>query len=228
MKKSFSQKIDLLKHTNKQRLQELLEQCREEAHRYFDEHIYSLPKDEFGNFIYNKKTRKNFYDNDVDAFRHAYTSGIFTHEYFSLFADVLGLANELFGNNPVEAQNMDLWNNAVGRKYGKKMQSKQELGDFIKKALERGELIIDPNDPREYKGLRHFNYDPEKPVRVIKESETGRNDYFLDCSTGDIMDRDMFVAAIESGHYPGYTIAMIDGLETPMSKPDGVTCNNLG
>ena len=76
--------------------------------------------------------------------------------------------------------------------------------------------------------MRHFDYDPEKPIKVIQESESGRNDYFLDCSTGDILDRATFVAAIESGNYPGYTVSTIDSIKTPMSKPDKVVSNNLG
>ena len=123
---------------------------------------------------------------------------------------------------------MDLWNNAVGRKYGKKTDSRSELADLIKKALENKELIIDPNDSREYKGLRHFDYDPEKPVKVIQESKTGRNEYFLDFSNGNIMTRDDFVNRINSGDYPGYTLAMIEDLPTPMSKADKSPANNLG
>ena len=70
------------------------------------------------------------------------------------------------------------------------------------------------------KRFRNFNYDPEKPVKVIQESESERNEYFLDCLTGDIMDREMFVAVIESGHYTGYTVSTIDSLKTPLSKPE--------
>ena len=47
-------------------------------------------------------------------------------------------------------------------------------------------------------------------------------------SNGDIFDREGFVASIGNGKYPGYTVVSIDGLATPMSKPDGVTSNNLG
>jgi hypothetical protein len=35
-------------------------------------------------------------------------------------------------------------------------------------------------------------------------------------SNGDILDREGFVAAIENGKYPGYSVASIDGLATPM------------
>jgi len=49
-----------------------------------------------------------------------------------------------------------------------------------------------------------------------------------DLSNGNIFDRANFVSAIESGVYPGYLVANIDGLAIPMSKPDGITSNNLG
>ena len=94
MRKSISEKIKALKTTNKNKLQLLLEECRESAHRYFDENIRALPKDELGNFIYNKQTRNEFYDNDVDAFRHAYVSGVLTQKYGESIANIMGQAKE--------------------------------------------------------------------------------------------------------------------------------------
>tara|TARA_B100000497_G_scaffold126760_1_gene166509 strand:+ start:2012 stop:2956 length:945 start_codon:yes stop_codon:yes gene_type:complete len=72
------------------------------------------------------------------------------------------------------------------------------------------------------------NIDPLKPVIVLKESKTGRNELFVDQLTGALMDRKGFAALIDSGQYEGYTLASIDGIATPMSKPDTVTSNNLG
>ncbi|NDD67024.1 hypothetical protein EBZ35_05185 [bacterium] len=63
---------------------------------------------------------------------------------------------------------------------------------------------------------------------VIHENETGRNELFCDLVTGNVFERETFVLAIESGEYSGYTIASIDGLDTPISKPDSVISNNLG
>ncbi|MFA5880262.1 MAG: hypothetical protein WC860_08880 [Candidatus Margulisiibacteriota bacterium] len=70
--------------------------------------------------------------------------------------------------------------------------------------------------------------DKEKPIVVIEENKTGRNEIFLDQLTGIIMDRNEFVSMIKTGQYTGYTIADIDNLLTPMSKPDGISINNLG
>jgi len=54
------------------------------------------------------------------------------------------------------------------------------------------------------------------------------NLYFLDKSNAKIMDRNEFVDAIHTGLYPGYTVANINQMAIPMSKPDAVTSNNLG
>ena len=123
----------------KKKLDQLLEECREESYQYFDKNIRPLPKNESGEFII---TRKYFYDNDVDAFRHAYTSGVFTQEFFSAFANVLGVVNEMMGNNTLQAQNMDLWNNFIGRKNGKKTESRTVLAELLKKALENDNILL--------------------------------------------------------------------------------------
>ena len=49
-----------------------------------------------------------------------------------------------------DAENMDLWNNSIGRKYGKKAKSRDELFELLFKALKNNELIIDPDDDRKY------------------------------------------------------------------------------
>ena len=102
------------------------------------------------------------------------------------------------------------------------------LAEYIKKALENGELIVDPEDGRVYEGLRHFNYDPDKPVKVIEEQDTGLNEYFLDQSNGNVMHRDEFIALINGGNYPGYKVVTSGGKRFPMSRSDGDAGNNLG
>ena len=76
--------------------------------------------------------------------------------------------------------------------------------------------------------LKAIGIDPRKPVRVIEESETGRNLLFADQLSGRIMSRAGFVSSIEGGDYPGYWVSHINGLATPVSKSDGKTYNNLG
>lgn len=66
-------------------------------------------------------------DNDVDALRHAFISGVYTIEYNEGTAELLGRLNELTSvdsqSTSTLSENMDLWNNAVGRTYGRKAKS---------------------------------------------------------------------------------------------------------
>jgi hypothetical protein len=209
----------------------LRNEAKKEAYSYFNENIHPLVMKENGDVDYSKNV---LWDNDVDAFRHAYVSGVYTLEYDENTAKRLGVLQERFPGggsrspNSENSRNMDYWNNEVGRQYGNKAKSKQELAELLHKALKNGELIISLDDPRKFGGETSFQIDSNKPVIVLKENETGRNELFCDLSNGNIFDRESFVAGIGNGEYPGYTVASIDGLATPMSKPDGVTSNNLG
>ena len=205
--------------------------AEKEAYHYFSVHIRPLVMKENGEVDLFKNV---LWDNDADAFRHAYVSGVYTVEYDEKRAEWLGIFQEHIpgggGSSPnsESSKNMDYWNNEVGRKYGKHAKSRKELAELLKKALENGELIISLDDPRKFKEGTSFQIDSTKPVMVLKETETGRNELFCDLSNGDMFDREDFVAGIGNGKYPGYTVASIDGLATPLSKPDGVTSNNLG
>lgn len=126
----------------------------------------------------------------------------------------------------------------IERTYGSLEQFKQFLQDtgmnpyvwlsLVAKVLQRP---IEDLLKAKFKALINKligNIDPLKPVIVLKESKTGRNELFVDQLTGALMDRKGFAALIDSGQYEGYTLASIDGIATPMSKPDKVTSNNLG
>lgn len=109
-----------------------------EGYRYFDKNIRSLPKNSDGTI---NLSASGFHDNDVDAFRHAFVSGVFTQEYGETAADVFGRLNEFFGadlysssQNPGEL-NMDLWNNCIGRKYGEKTKNRRALLKMVIAAL---------------------------------------------------------------------------------------------
>ena len=67
-----------------------------------------------------------------------------------------------------------------------------------------------------------------KRVKVISESESGRNQRFHDNFSGVDMSRAEFVRRIESGSYPNYHVRRINGVKTPASDPDSKTGNNLG
>lgn len=65
-------------------------------------------------------------------------------------------------------------------------------------------------------------------VRVIRESDSGRNQCFRDTRSGREMSRQEFVRKIEAGEYPKYHTRVINGARTPVSNPDGKERNNLG
>ena len=65
-------------------------------------------------------------------------------------------------------------------------------------------------------------------VSVIKESDTGRNQRFVDNKTRSEMTRTQFVSAIRNGQYQDYYVRKINNIPTPCSKPDGNKNNNLG
>lgn len=67
-----------------------------------------------------------------------------------------------------------------------------------------------------------------KRVSVVRESDSGRNELFQDNSSGDVMDRQKFVARIENGDYPRYHVRIVNGIPTPASNPDDSENNNLG
>ena len=154
----------------------LKDEARIEIYKLIDQNIRSLPKSSDGSF---DEFQDGFVDNDVDALRHAYVSGVYTIEFGEDTADILGRLNELFNLNYSEisekSQNMDLWNNAVGRKYGKKAKNKRNLYDLLIKALKNDELIISPSDERKYKGEKFLKIKPKSLVIKIKENKTGAN-----------------------------------------------------
>jgi len=232
-------------------------EATKEAYVYYNENIAPLK------YIFDEtdgywKTIGAGHNDQVDAFRHAYVSGIYTLEIGESAANILGQLNEVKGtilDQPEAEKNMDLWNNRVGRKVASDILTaalnksekwlgnskiidvdmhalKEELGKALKSALLDGKLIITTDqekDSRQYDGdIPVTPSDPEKPVVVIKENETGRNELFLDLVRGNIMDRDQFVSEIESGIYPGYLVAKINNIPTPMSKADSNPGNNLG
>jgi hypothetical protein len=208
----------------------LKNEAENEAYIYFDQHIRPLPKNKDGSFNF---LAPGFNENDVDAFRHAYVSGVFTQEYGDRTADFLGLMNEYSPEGQYShsvdprSRNMDLWNNRIGRKYGKKTGGRKTLLKFIRGALKKGELIIDLNDPREFSGSTKMPKRISKPVIALTQSSTGRNQTYYDLQKRTMMTNSEFVALIWNGNYPGYSVKQIKGLETPVSKRDQKKKNNI-
>ncbi len=208
----------------------LMPEARIEAYRHFDQAIRALPKSPNGAF---DEDLGGFMDNDVDAFRHAYVSGVFTLEYTETAADIFG---RLYEANPADyysnahdprARNMDLWNNAIGRKYGARCGTREQLLESLRSALRNGELITSLEDPSKYEGASNDPRNASKPVIVLRESEQGRNELFYDMLKEEVLTLEEFVGAIRAGRYPGYSVKMLAGIPTPVSKPDRRKTNNL-
>lgn len=209
----------------------ILDDLRIEAYEYFDAQIRRLPRDKAGKI---KLSGPELDDNDVDAFRHAYVSGVFTQEYGETVANIFGLLNEFdpagsYSNSQVPlARDMDLWNNRVGRKYGKKTKGRKTLLKFIHKALKNGELVVDLKDKRTFSGPRKPPTRMAKPLIAISQTKTGRNELFFDLVTLKTYSREELVLLIRQGKYRAYSVKKIGGIETPVSRRDGKKINNIG
>ena len=210
----------------------LRDEAKKEAYKLIDKHLRKLPKNQDGTI---NELADGFIDNDVDALRHSYTSGVFTQEYSETAADVFGRLNESFpgggvsSSNSENSTNMDLWNNDVGRKYGKKAKTRKELFKNLIKALKNGELIIDPdNDKRKYLGKSEIKGDLRGMVIVLDENKNGKNRIFYDLSKMQVMKKSEFVTHIKNGDYPNYELRVIGRDEIPVSKKDPLSSNNLG
>lgn len=204
---------------------ELSDEAEIESYEYFDKNIRAFPKKVDGSLDLN---RAKLQHNDVDAFRHAYVSGVFTQEYGENGSRLAGWLNEKLNlSSQPGDENMDFWNNEVGIRLAKTHKTRRKLADAIKKALNNGDLITTPNDERVYEGaaIEHGN---KMSVIVLNESKTGANQVFFDWLTSTGMSRKDFVVAIQAGKYPNYSIRKINGIEYPVSSRDEAETNNLG
>jgi hypothetical protein len=204
---------------------ELLETAEKESYIYFDKHVRELPKRSDGSI---DKDRPGFHDNDVDAFRHAYVSGIFAMEYGKNAAAIFGWINELSSTSTVDKR-MDFWNNAIGRDLGLKYKNKEELLKAVAKSLKDGGLILKSSDPRALYKRAELPPLPDRlyGVVVLQESSTGANEIFYDLYANIVMTREEFVEAILAGAYPGYLVKKRNGMAYPVARKDDFTSNNL-
>ncbi len=204
-------------------------EAKREVYELIHKNLRPLPQKPDGSF---DEFSDEFNDNEVDALRHAYVSGVYTIEYGENIANLLGKLNEILNFHSSEtgrlSENMDLWNNSIGRDYGKISKSRSHLFDLLLLALKRGELITNLEDNRRYKGDKLIKRRQNNLVIVIKESTTGENLEFLDIDSKRVMSKDQFIAEIKQGNYPKYSIRNINGTEVPVSNQDRFDFNNLG
>ena len=156
------------------------------------------PEKEFGREMFNKtmkyQKKYNFksdsdpkkatWNNEADAFKHTFMQAVLSMRYNETFSHILGDKHEIDGRrrgqDPGE-ENMDLWNNEIGRNIAKEIKnkikgkerlySKEQIEDMIAEQvmtrMKKGELITHPSDPRKYKTpsqklsdscLRHYSH----------------------------------------------------------------------
>lgn len=70
-----------------------------------------------------------------------------------------------------------------------------------------------------------------KMVKVISETNSGRNKVFQDTRNNHIMTDKEFISRIKnenSAYHDNYYVRKINGIETAVSKPNGIKNDNLG
>ncbi|WP_052210361.1 MULTISPECIES: hypothetical protein [Xanthomonas] len=122
-------------------------QIEQEAYRHYEQLSgITLAKRPDGSF------QSQGHNDELDAFRHAYTSGRVTQLALGQqwiarrFGDdaEIGPAHP---NDPYEHR-MDLWNNEAGRRLGDQTSGQDELARQAYTALRQGDLATGLNDPR--------------------------------------------------------------------------------
>lgn len=215
--------------TNILRIMNLQNESLEELYKLIDKELRSLPKNQDSQI---DSFADGFEDNDIDALRHSYVSGAYTMEFGEATAEILGRLNELISIDSrsisKESENMDLWNNEIGRYYGKKAKSKLELFYFLMNALKKGELIIDLSDKRIFTGSKLIKRKPKTLVITIQETKSGENIQYYDLRNRLVFSKEEFIKHIRNGKYEGYSVRTVGGKEFPFSKRDGKKFNNLG
>jgi hypothetical protein len=125
---------------------DLRNKTEQEAYKYYEQYTNNvLIRNQDGTFA------SQGHNNELDAFRHAYVSGVFVLEYGATISSFMGYLNELKGdvnNQPQSEKNMDFWNNQVGINYASSAISKQALSELLINALRKGELITSIDDKR--------------------------------------------------------------------------------
>ena len=120
------------------------------------------------NFKSDSDPKKATWNNEADAFKHTFMQAVLSMRYNETFSHILGDKHEIDGRrrgqDPGE-ENMDLWNNEIGRNIAKEIKnkikgkerlySKEQIEDMIAEQvmtrMKKGELITHPSDPRKYK-----------------------------------------------------------------------------
>ncbi len=164
------------------------------------------PGKDFNNEIYAKTKKyqkiygfeigsgnKDTWNNEADAFKHTFMQARLTVQYNNALAKAAGNIHEIDGNirngQTKGEENMDLWNNDIGRQIGKEIRqemnnqrtiyAKDEIDDKIAaKVMQRmrnGDLITHLDDPRKYKTpTEKFNDEIREKWRSLQQNRNAR------------------------------------------------------
>ena len=129
---------------------------------------------ETGNYqkIYGYETNPDpnhaSWNNEADAFKHAFMQAIGVQRYNVPIAAIFAKGHELKGKfaqgQPKAEENMDNWNNRVGRAIGLELREmlkndpgvkndryvKNLAAELVMQKMREGKLITTPNDPRKF------------------------------------------------------------------------------
>ena len=158
----------------------------------YSQNLYAKTKKYQKIYDFNIGTGKNdTWNNEADAFKHAFGSADLALKTTIPVSKFIGDIHEKQNpNNPSGEENMDKWNNRVGRLIAKeikkeykdrlKQMTEEEIEDVIaKKVMQRmklGKLIISPNDKRKFTG---FASDiPEDKIFTAEEIGNMTNEEF--------------------------------------------------
>lgn len=161
------------------------------------------------------------WDDEVDAFRHAFMQAYITANQDEKTAKFLGDTYEKIGDfthtQPSSERNMDMWNNAIGREIGDEVKNETSLfrdlttqkmfedmiAEKIYTKIKNGEMITSPKD------LRDFETSPYNG-RIYTREEIGSmspeeyeiNKKLIDkaLSKGDVMPEADAKNAVQSGN----------------------------
>ena len=138
------------------------------------EEIYKEKRDEFNKIVLDAtfKAQQKYgfeigtgphstWNNEADAFKHAYMQWYLGYHYKNFIAYGLGIYHENeTPNAPKGERNMDLWNNSIGREIAREMKKHPEISKksaeekseiasrIIYEKMRNGELITSPDDKR--------------------------------------------------------------------------------
>ena len=203
----------------------LRNEARFQCYVYFDKNIRALPKNKNGEFIEDN----TFVDSDIDAFRHACVSGIFTMRFGNRPALIFGWLQEFFFPSGGPAgKAMDIWNNRKGRDAAKGLKSENSLFKKIDKMLQQDELATSPNDPRLFGAELEINPIPHTGRFIrLGAPASGTDLTYFELSTQTQYTRKQLVSFIQAGKVPEYCLRKLGKRWYPVAKPDASSENNL-